>query len=128
MAEKAKQAGHLAPWVFFRLVAKGRGGEKYPKPIKSFDKAWNAACKAAGCPGRLRHDFRRTAVRSFVRAGVSDKVAMQLSGHKTRSVFDRYNILDESDLRAAAEKLDRDSFGTVTPPTATGTEGRSQNR
>jgi integrase len=83
--ELERKHGQIIPWVFFRLVAKGRGGEKEPRPIRAFDKAWETAC-AAGCPGRIPHDFRRTAVRNMVRRGVPERVAMQLAGHKTRSV------------------------------------------
>ena len=71
-----------------------------------FNKAWRKARVAAGCPGRIPHDFRRTAVRNLVRAGVPERVAMQLTGHKTRAVFERYNIVSPGDLRDAARRLD----------------------
>ncbi len=83
-----------------------RQASQKPRPIGSFRKTWIAACKAAGCPGRIPHDFRRTAVRNLVRTGIPERVAMQLTGHKTRSVFERYNIVSSGDLRDAARKLD----------------------
>ncbi|HKF68977.1 MAG TPA: tyrosine-type recombinase/integrase [Vicinamibacterales bacterium] len=76
-----------------------------PRPIRAFTKAWQAACAEAGCPGRIPHDLRHTAVRNMVRRGVPERIAMQLTGHKTRSVFERYNIVSDGDLRTAATQL-----------------------
>jgi integrase len=103
--EALAKAGHLCPHVFYRLVAKGRGGPKEPKAITTFTGSWRSACRAAGCPGRVPHDLRRTAVRNLVRSGVSENTAMRLTGHKTRSVFDRYDIVSGDDLRQAARRL-----------------------
>jgi hypothetical protein len=73
--------------------------------IKTFWKRWKTATEGAGCPGRVPHDFRRTAVRNLNRAGVPETVAMKITGHKTRSVFDRYDITSEEDLIEATRKL-----------------------
>ena len=90
----------ICPWVFNRSNRKVKG-----KRITTFIKAVRAACTKAGCPGRIPHDLRLTAVRNLVRAGVPERVAMQMTGHKTRSVFERYNIVSGCDLVEAAKKL-----------------------
>jgi hypothetical protein len=63
------------------------------------------ACKAAGVPGMLRHDFRRTAVRNMERTGISRSVATKITGHKTEAVYRRYAIVSDADLRAAAAQI-----------------------
>jgi integrase len=75
------------------------------EPVRNFYHAWRSACDRAGVGGRMLHDFRRTAARNYVRSDVSERVAMELLGHKTRAIFDRYNITSEQDLREAAAKV-----------------------
>lgn len=88
-------------------------------PVGDWRKTWARACISAGffrvvnpgaanerkVPSKVFHDFRRTAVRNLVRAGVPERVAMSVTGHKTRSVFDRYNIVSETDLKQATARL-----------------------
>ncbi len=77
------------------------------RPIGDIRKRWDTACTAAGLAGRIPHDFRRTAVRNLVRAGIPEAVAMKMTGHKTREVFERYNIVSKRDLSDARDALDR---------------------
>ncbi len=96
-ADRLKGQGIIPRYVFTK-----KNGAR----IGSFRKAWASACAAAGCPGRILHDFRRTAVRNLVRVGIPERVAMQMTGHLTRSVFERYNVVSPGDLTDAARKLD----------------------
>jgi integrase len=97
------------PWICHR------GGIR----LQRLQRSWYQACERVGLgqwvsdpkrgrkvwQGKIPHDFRRTAVRNMLRAGVPEKIAMAISGHKTRSVFDRYNIVNEADLERAARSL-----------------------
>ena len=110
-----KKRKNLLPYVFLNSRFSGK--------IKKIDKSWNKACRKAGLgygykvnenyvekwknklpAGPTVHDFRRTVCRNMVRSGIPERVAMMISGHKTRSVFDRYNIVNDADLKLAAQK------------------------
>lgn len=76
------------------------------EPVRDLRGTWDALAKAAGLPGLLLHDLRRSGVRNMVRRGIAGRVAMPISGHKTLSVFDRYNIISEAELADAARKIE----------------------
>ncbi|MBM9514718.1 tyrosine-type recombinase/integrase [Desulfogranum marinum] len=113
--QKRKTVCNKTPYVFLNRKGDDR--------VKRFDKTWKKACSEAGVGVKVFHDFRRTAVRNMVRSGIPERVAMMISGHKTRSVFDRYNIVNDQDLKIAAQmqsdylnSLGGHNLGTV--PTA----------
>lgn len=131
-----KKTTRVVPWVF----ARGDGA-----PVGNFRKAWRTACIKAGffrieraqekrsgfrwdatlgawtrkVPTRIFHDFRRTAVRNLIRAGIPETTAMAMTGHKTRSVFKRYAIVDEAMLREAGAKLAAAAQPSSAPSAAT---------
>ena len=111
-------------FVLLHALVIGKKGDdlvftrKDGQPVRDFRDAWAALCESAGLgkfvkgddkkerwEGLIFHDLRRSAVRNMVRRGVSQKIAMRISGHQTPSVFDRYDITDEADLDVAVEKI-----------------------
>lgn len=99
LAEMLKIERDKCPSAVFIFTHNGRR-------IASFYKAWKSACSRAGLNGLLFHDLRRTGIRNLARANVPERVVMAISGHKTRAVFDRYNIVSGRDLKEAADKLE----------------------
>ena len=75
--------------------------------VRRWRTAWRTACQAAGVPTRFLHDCRRTAARNLIRANVPERVAMLLTGHKSRAIFDRYNIIHEQELLDAGRPAGR---------------------
>jgi integrase len=95
--------------IIVRRLAKRRPDCPYVfhrqgKPIRSFRKAFKGACAAVGLKGILPHDMRRSAIRNLRRAGNDEKECMEISGHETRAIFDRYDVIDENDQRRALQR------------------------
>src|SRR5262249_40277626 len=123
--EIQKAIGRIVPWVFARDTGASIG---------NFKKAWGTACINAGffrvepfgeaaagetpktrkVPTKLVHDFRRSAVRNLIRAGIPETTAMAMTGHRTREVFKRYAIVDEGMLSEAGAKLAAATVATAT--------------
>ncbi len=105
-----------------------------PKEGKVFDgtnlrKEWMNACHSCGLGSKIEvegrpydprydgltlHDLRRSAVRNLINAGVRERVAMQITGHKTRSVFDRYHIVSPVDVTNAMQAVEAASVAGKT--------------
>ena len=109
----SKHLNRVLPWLFPHL-----SGCYLGKPRKTFYKVWRAACERAGVGGPVQlddgrtiwkgpipHDFRRTAVRNMERAGVPRSHAMKATGHKTESIYTRYAIVSDSDMKEVTERL-----------------------
>jgi integrase len=104
--------GEMRHWLLMRLTLHET---KYPacsyvfhhdgKAIVDFRKAWKSATVRAGLPNTLFHDLRRSAVHNMREAGIPENVVMKISGHKTRSMFERYNTVSDRDLKQAAERM-----------------------
>ena len=108
LCKMRKASKKILPFVFLNR----EGNDK----VKRFDKTWKKACDEARIVVKMFHDFWRTAVRNMIRSGIPELVAMKISGHKTRSVFDRYNIVNENDLKLAAQRIGtypRHNLGTT---------------
>jgi integrase len=95
-----RKLGRVTPFLFPHLTGRHTGTRR-----RDYRKAWKTACKDAGVPGKLRHDFRRTAVRNLERSSVPRSVAMKITGHRTEAVYRRYAIVNDAQLQEAAARL-----------------------
>jgi integrase len=95
-----RELSQVIPWVFPTSYGPYKGRRR-----SRVVRAWQRACREAGCPGRLKHDLRRTAARNMVNLGIPEKVVMKIGGWKTRSMLDRYHIVSPGDLQEATRRL-----------------------
>ena len=89
IARRRAERVESCPYVFHRNGVR----------IKHYNRVWRTARMKAGLSGKLMHDNRRTAARNMDRAGVPRQIAKQITGHKTDSMYNRYNIVNEKDVR-----------------------------
>jgi integrase len=95
-----RETGKIVPFLFPHL-----GGPFKGRRVKNFLYTWRRACRQAGCPGMLRHDLSRSVARGLINAGVPERVAMAVTGHKTISMLHRYCIVSPADLQDVARRL-----------------------
>ena len=96
------QQGRVIPWLFPHLDGHEFAGNHQVDPRR----AWARACRAAGVPGILIHDLRRSAIRNMEQAGVPRSVATKITGHRTEKIYVRYAITSDDDMRAAVSKIE----------------------
>jgi integrase len=106
--------GDMRPWLEMQKADRDANWPECPwvfhhrnRQIGKHVKGWDEACDAAGIPRVLRHDLRRTAVRNMERAGIPRTVAMRITGHRTESMYRRYDIVNEADLKRAGDKMEQ---------------------
>jgi len=113
--EKTKRPRTLALVGELREIIERRLAKRTPecpyvfhrsgKPIKSFRRSFKTAFKNAGLEGIIPHDMRRSGIRNFTKAGLGESEGMAISGHKTNSVYKRYNVIDEELQRQSLQRV-----------------------
>jgi integrase len=97
------------------------------KRVLDWKKSWTSACAAAGVPETLFHDLRRTAATNMIDAGLSEKEAMEITGHKTRAMFDRYHIVSARRMKHNTQKLEDHLHAKAAAAGAAQDSGASHN-
>lgn len=104
------------PYVFHDRDRPRKPGDDTVHAIGDFKSSWSTACQNVGLPHLLVHDLRRSAGRNLVRSGVPESVARKITGHRTRAMFDRYDITSETDLVNALERVSDYNARRATEP------------